>query len=111
MSQADPNPVDPNSGDPHEERIGELINEFFDRRERGESVSEEQFLAQHPEHAEELRSHLGGLHLLGALGPGLDGRTMSRVVPEHRFKGSSAEHSLPEAAAPIPDIAGYQIQK
>lgn len=111
MSEADSNPADPLGGDPQEERIGELINEFFDRRERGESVTEEDFLAQHPEHADELRQHLGGLHLLGALGSGIDGRTMSKLVPPPKFKGSSAEHSIPEAAAPIPEIPGYQIQK
>jgi serine/threonine protein kinase len=110
MTNPDPNPVDPQGDSPQEERIGELINEFFDRRERGETVSEEQFLAQYPEHADELRQHLGGLHLLGALGSSADGNTVSRLA-KPKFRGSSAENVLAESSQPIPNIPGYQVQK
>jgi hypothetical protein len=110
MTHPDPNPVDPMGESPQEVRIGELINEFFDRRERGEAVSEEEFLAQYPEHADELRQHLGGLHLLGALGSSADGNTVSRVA-KPKFRGSSAENVLAESSQPLPNIPGYQIQK
>lgn len=45
------------------ERINLLIAEFLERRERGEEVDEAQFLATHPQYAEELRSFFAGLDL------------------------------------------------
>lgn len=41
-----------------EARIGELLNDFLDRKATGDTVSEGEFLANHPELASELRAHL-----------------------------------------------------
>ncbi len=38
--------------------IGELLNEFLDRKAAGEGVSESEWLDQHPELASDLREHL-----------------------------------------------------
>jgi serine/threonine protein kinase len=45
-----------------EARVGQVLNDFLDRRERGEQVSESELLAQHPELAADLRQHLDLLH-------------------------------------------------
>jgi serine/threonine protein kinase len=39
-------------------RVGRVLNEFLDRRARGEAVSEADLLAEHPEIVEELRGYL-----------------------------------------------------
>jgi len=41
-----------------EARVGQVLNDFLDRRERGEQVSEAELLAQHPDLAADLRAHL-----------------------------------------------------
>ena len=51
-------------GGARELRIGQVLNDFLDRRARGEPVAEADLLAQHPDLADDLREHLG---LLGDL--------------------------------------------
>jgi tRNA A-37 threonylcarbamoyl transferase component Bud32 len=41
-----------------EARVGQVLNDFLDRRERGEQVSEAELLAQHPDLTVDLREHL-----------------------------------------------------
>lgn len=67
-----------------EMRIGQLLNELLDCRARGEPLSLDRRLAEHPDLADEVREHLG---ILGRL-PG------SRLAAE---------------AVPVPAIAGYEI--
>lgn len=52
--------------DAHGALVGEILNDFFDARARGEAVSAEELLAVHPELADELRSSLEVLGELGA---------------------------------------------
>ncbi|MCG8406801.1 MAG: serine/threonine protein kinase [Phycisphaerales bacterium] len=104
------NPDDTLGGNPDEERIGELINEFFDRRQRGEDLSHDAFLAEHEEHADELRQHLAGLNLLEGMG------SSSKQVnlPGDKTKlaeGSSGAHSIRDSELPPPQIPGYEIHK
>lgn len=96
------------SESPDEERLGELINEFFDRRNRGETVSEEEFLASHPEDAAVLREHLGGLHMIAALGSTVGHRTAPAGHALH-MGGSSGEDQLAGASVPPPAVEGYEI--
>jgi serine/threonine protein kinase len=100
---------DPVEGSPIEQRLGELINDFFDRKQAGENVSPEQFLAENPEHAEQLREHLRGLELIGNIGSRTDRSTLINPTPV--FGGSSARTSLDSNATPLPQIAGYEILK
>lgn len=103
-----PNTTDPNEDDAREMRIGELINEFFDRRQRGESLSEDAFLEQYPDFAEELREHLGGLDLLRGLGSSGDATRVAGPAPG---RGSSGHDPFEPPSAPLPEIPGYQILK
>ena len=48
------------------EAIAALVDEFFERRQAGENLTPEQFSAEHPAQAEELRAHLAGLPLIDA---------------------------------------------
>lgn len=106
MTNSGPNPIDDNEANSNEQRLGELINEFFDRRESGEKLSEEEFLAQHPEHAEQLREHLCGLGLLEALGSSSARRTQSR-----NRVSSDAGSLLGQPAMATPRIPGYEVLK
>ena len=58
MALEDDNLTKSHGGDPRDQRLGELINEFFDRREGGEDLSQEDFIAEHSDHADALREHL-----------------------------------------------------
>lgn len=103
------NPEDPTGEDAREVRIGELINEFFDRRQRGETISEDSFLTENPEFADELREHLGGLDLLKGLGSSAgDATRLAGPVPG---RGSSSEDPFAPSKIPLPEIPGYQILK
>ena len=59
--------MDPNAQEPNDspnEPISSLINEYFDRRAKGEDVSPEDFAAEHLECAEDLKPYLEGLLLI-----------------------------------------------
>lgn len=77
-----------------EARVGQVLNDFLDRRERGVQVSEAELLAQHPDLAAELKEHLDLLrdieptrHALvellnrGILAPSADTRYPGRLGP------------------------------
>jgi len=108
MTNPRPDPMDDAGAGGDEQRLGELINEFFDRRESGENLSEEDFLAQHPDDAEQLRQHLCGLGLLEALGSSSALRTRSRS--DFRAPGASST-ARPDASVSLPSIPGYEILK
>lgn len=104
------NPAEEFAGSPREERLGELINEFFDRRESGENLSEDEFLAQYPDFAPDLRDHFRGLELLEGLGSSSARQTLSHGGAQ-RFKGSSAGmHGIGDER-PLPEIPGYDMLK
>jgi serine/threonine protein kinase len=109
MTRSDSNQNESFAEDPREVRIGELINEFFDRRQSGESLSEEAFLAANSEYARELREHLGGLDLIKDLGS--SGSDVTREAPVRRGTGSSAVDPLAASSVQPPEIHGYQILK
>jgi len=105
------NPSDePSPQELREERIGELINEFFDRRQRGDGITPNEFLAQHSEFAGELREHLSGLELLDELRSSSGINTLSGKRPS-QYRGSSAEGSPQDGKVPLPMIEGYEIVK
>ena len=56
----------------NEVRVGEALNDFLDRRARGEAVSESELLARHPDLADELRAHLDLLQDLSPQPAGID---------------------------------------
>ncbi|MGD2108982.1 MAG: serine/threonine-protein kinase, partial [Phycisphaerae bacterium] len=75
-----------------EARIGELLNDFLDRKAAGEAVREGEFLANHPALASELQAHLdllreieptrlaiGELIANGTLSEPVDGRFPARL--------------------------------
>lgn len=109
MSDADQNTTGSLGGRPRDERIGELINCFFDRRERGEPLSEEQFLAEHPDYAVELGEHLASLNLIQDLDGSAEATLPGRASPPPA--GSSATDALDPKNTPLPDIPGYDILK
>jgi len=95
--------------DARDETIGRLINEFFDRRESGENLTEDAFISEHAEFADDLRDHLGGLDLLRGIG-GSSGRdplnndTLPADVPG-RGNGDDLRD------IPLPKIDGYEMQR
>jgi len=58
-----PNSRQPGTGteDEHAGRVGEILNDLLDRRRRGESLSDADVRARHPEFADELLAHLNVL--------------------------------------------------
>lgn len=66
-----------------EEQIGQILNDFLDRKGRGEDVSAEQLLQDHPEFAAELQEHL---EMLRELAPG-DARDLppASAIPGYRL--------------------------
>lgn len=100
---------DPANSDARDELLGTLINDFFDRRERGEKLTKEKFLAEHPELADELRDQLSGLDMVDKAGSSVN----SAKLPGDETldaKGSSAE--IRESELPhIPRISGYEIHR
>ncbi len=109
MTSPPSNPPEPPApGAEDEERIGELLNEYFDRKGCGETLTKDDFLAENPEHAEILREHLFGLDLIGRMGSS-DGRDTLPADPPPR--GSSGRVSLQGGTMPPPEIPGYDIVK
>ncbi|MCK6455412.1 MAG: protein kinase [Phycisphaerae bacterium] len=93
--------------DPREQRVGELLNEFLDRRLRGEAVSEDQFLAANPDVADELRRHLDGLAMIDRLGAQADDATVALGTP--RAGSSDLRERLEEEPIGLPEIEGYDL--
>jgi serine/threonine protein kinase len=91
------------ASDPRDVRVGELLNEFMDRRAAGEAVSPEQFLSSHPDYAPELSSHFASLGLIERLGRGDDGTV------ELDSDAARRSHSARLAPGPMPDIEGYEL--
>jgi len=107
MSEIDRDNSMTDSTDPRDERIGALLNDFFDRRARGEAISEAAFLAENQEYRDELREHLRGLDLIRDMGSG-----SANDLADDRTRpvgGSSAVNALPAMA--LPKITGYDVQK
>ncbi|MFQ5491532.1 MAG: serine/threonine-protein kinase, partial [Phycisphaerae bacterium] len=61
-----------------DDRIAALVNEYFDRREAGEPLSSDDFLAEHPEAAEKLKPYLKGLALLDEIRSAAGGADLVR---------------------------------
>lgn len=57
-------PSSPQGNAEPDQRISGLVNDFFDRRQAGEDITPESFVAEHTEHAEELREYLAGVPLI-----------------------------------------------
>ncbi len=74
--------------------IADLINEYFERRQAGEELTPEQFAAEHPDQAEELRPYLEGLALID--------QARSEV---------GADENAPTEILPssLPEIDGYEL--
>lgn len=75
-------------------RISRLVDEYFDRREAGESLTPEQFAGEHPEVADDLKPYLAGMSLaekVCAVGSG------------------SEEEGSPADGFHAPGIEGYEI--
>ncbi len=68
--------IQPEDMDARDARIGRIVNEFLDRRRRGEPAAEADLLREHPDLAEELRDHLAVLgevvHAASSTGTGVD---------------------------------------
>src|SRR5689334_8372165 len=66
--------------------LEQVLGEYMQRLDRGETVDREQILAQHPELAEELRSYFAGSDEIEQLGrlarTGPRTESLSRVRPE-----------------------------
>jgi len=106
MKQDRDNP-DGNAIDPREERIGALLNDFFDRRAKGEPVTEAAFLAANEEFREELREHLRGLDLIRDMGSGSSNKLADDQT--RAVGGSSGVNALTPKT--LPTIPGYDVQK
>ena len=96
--------------DAHDEAVGRLINEFFDRRESGELISEAAFIAEHQEYADDLREHLAGLNIIRGIGsssaddPFAANQTRSAQISRRRDVENLDDIHIPE-------IPGYDIQR
>lgn len=97
--------------DPREERLGELVNDFFDRRQRGEALTVEGFVASHPDYADDLRKHLDGLRLLGQFGSSNDQTLPASPTAPGPRKSSDAQALTPGPPVILPDIEGYEVQR
>lgn len=101
---------EPDNDDARDEAVGRLINEFFDRRESGEIFTEDEFLAQNADYADELREHLKGLDLIKGIGSSsaADGLETSRTqsIARNRHEAAAELEDIH-----IPDIPGYKIQR
>ncbi len=96
------------------QRLGELLNEYIDRRQRGESLSAESFAAEHPDIKADLLVELRGLRMLdelGAVSPALDDtQAVARPSRDARPRGGSSGGPLAEAeSSHLPTIEGYEV--
>lgn len=97
--------------DAHDELMGRLINEFFDRRARGETLSKDAFLAEHAEHADDLREHLAGLEFFRPKGSSDQAAHFPGDETIDARRGSSTAEALEAASVHIPKIEGYEIHR
>lgn len=81
-----------------DEQIGRLLNEYLDRRKRGEAICTNVLKAEHPELASVLSEHLG---LLRALTDGSD--AIEELISKHVLSPACSA----DAAA---ELGSYQIQ-
>ncbi len=109
MTKDGDNPGESLELDPQEARLGELINQFFDRRQSGEDLTEEGFLAEHSEHADALREHLVGLNLLDGIGSSSQRPTLPGE--ETTVATGSSAGAVGGRPPPMPEIPGYEILK
>ncbi|MFH1419362.1 MAG: protein kinase [Planctomycetota bacterium] len=109
MADKQPQPAEGFEDQAQEERLGALINEFFDRRESGELLTEDEFLAEHPEDANALKEHLCGLGLLERLSSTDAQRTVSKGGETGSRGGGDGPGS--ENHARLPEIEGYDVLK
>ena len=77
--------------DSRDERIGRVLNEYLDRKQRGDPVCEAELLEAHPDLAEELRAHFG---------------TVRQVSPA---VSDGAQDEGPTLAPPHDSLPGYEI--
>ena len=80
-------------GDLPDQRISSLIEAYFDRRRAGETLTPEEFLAEHPDDAELLRPYLGGMG----------------IIEQARVLASHASEQQPMAAGNLPAPEGYEL--
>ena len=80
-----------------EARVGELLNDYLDRRARGESITENLLLTEHPEFADVLAQHL---NMLRALAP-----------PQNAIKDLLAKKMLLPSSSPeyAAELGSYRI--
>ncbi|MBN1510386.1 MAG: protein kinase [Phycisphaerae bacterium] len=82
----------PHLGSEPDDRLSAIVSEFFDRRQVDKDLTPEQFVAEHPDVAEELRRFLDGLPLIDkACALGGDGPSWPSVSPD------------------LPAIEGYEL--
>ena len=89
--------MEPNAHQPErqpDERIAVLLNEYFERRHRGEELSPELFGAEHQELAAELRPYLDGLTLIDEARTHASQPQVTADVP---------------SVAPMLKVAGYEL--
>lgn len=79
---------------PSDPQIAALVNEYFDRRQSGEDLTPDQFAAEHPELAENLRPYLEGLSLIDQA---------RSVVLDERLAAAPP--------GPLPHVAGYELHE
>lgn len=77
--------------DSRDERIGRVLNEYLDRKLRGEAVSEQDLLDAHPDLADELRAHFEMVDRVSS-------------IPHGGGRPGSVSTTLPDDALP-----GYEI--
>lgn len=101
---------DSSPADAHDEAIGRLINEFFDRRANGETVTEDAFIAEHDEYADDLREHLQGLNLIRGIGSSSGDDPFAPNQTQSAQRSFRAEPDVDDEVH-IPEIPGYEIQR
>ncbi|UCF35125.1 MAG: protein kinase [Phycisphaerales bacterium] len=80
---------DAQGGASPDERIDELINEYFDRRQAGEDLTIESFAAEHPDLAEELLPYLEGFSVLEMA------RSVSGTAPAADVREDNGRPAIP----------------
>jgi serine/threonine protein kinase len=81
----------PISGDTRDRRIGEALNAYLDRRKLGTAEPEAEFLARHPDLADDLRLHLVMLGELQPVTPRIDALIARGVLRKSADPGYAAE--------------------